>query len=266
MPNYALLVQYEGSAFHGWQKQQSQKTVQGSLEKALAILFKNQKSPHLSVAGRTDTGVHALGMVCNFKAENEIFDFRKFITSMNALGGDGLAIKSVVTVPEEFHSRFSCQSREYLYRIYYSKTPNPLEIGRSYWMKYQVDWEMVQKELPSLLGEKDFRSLAKAFSVRDKRTFREIQSISLEKNPGSPEIWEFRIRANGFMHNMVRITLGTLLDIGKGRWEGRSIESILQEKDRTEAGITLPPYGLYFIKAHYPEFPQIQTLYEASVI
>lgn len=264
MPNYALLVQYDGSLFHGWQKQQSHRTVQGALEDALSILFKAEQTPRLSVAGRTDTGVHALGMVCNFKVSTSISDLGRFLNSLNALAGEGVSAKRIIPVSDEFHSRFSCLSREYLYRIYYSKTQNPLELGRSFWMKYSVDWDLVKKELPSLLGEQDFRSLAKSFSLRDKRTFREIQAISLEQNHESPEIWEFRIRANGFMHNMVRITLGTLLDIGKGRWEGRTIESILQERDRSLAGITLPPYGLYFLKAYYPEFPLLQTLYEPS--
>ena len=259
MPNYALLVEYDGSYFHGWQIQKSQRSVQGTLEEALLqILVGNTSSP-LSVAGRTDTGVHALGMVCNFRTPRPVSFWERLPKAINAKVRQGVAVKGIVEVPEEFHSRFSCQSRLYTYRVYYNSEPSPLEANRAYWMRYPVDWERIRKEMKSILGERDFRSFGKKASAAGKRTFRNLQSISLEER--DPNLYLFQIQADGFLHNMVRILVGTLLDIGKGRWDSRTMDSILSEEDRVEAGRTLPPHGLYFQRAFYPSYPQIDFLY-----
>ncbi len=262
MPNYALCVEYDGSCFFGWQKQSSLLTVQGSLEGALStILRKNPHSP-LTVAGRTDTGVHAMGMICNFTTMNPIPNLHKLIVSINALSTKGVTIRRAIEVPLDFHSRFSCTSREYFYQLYYAKYKNALYETRTHWVKHRVDWEKIKSQIPNLLGERDFRSFTKAKSMRGRRAVRRLLSVKIEQDDLVPEIFRIRISANGFMHNMVRITVGTLLDIGKGRWESRSIESILEEEDRTRAGITLPPHGLYFVRAYYQNYPQINALYE----
>lgn len=263
MPNYALLVAYDGSFFHGWQRQKNVRTVQGSLENALGIALKKNPHTHLSVAGRTDTGVHATGMVCNFRTEFPIPNYHKLLLSINALSGDGVTTHNICQVPDDFHSRFSCTGREYLYKIHYSKYEDVFSPGRALWIKYPINWERVERELTHLIGEKDFRSLAKAKSMAGKKSVREIYSVKLERT--GEETYQFRITADGFMHNMVRITVGTLLDIGKGRLESRSISSILEEKNRTEAGITLPPYGLYFVRAHYETYAQIHELYKTPL-
>ncbi|TGN19442.1 tRNA pseudouridine(38-40) synthase TruA [Leptospira idonii] len=266
MPNYALCVDYDGSFFHGWQRQKQFTTVQGNLEKALATVLRSNPHTPLSVAGRTDTGVHALGMICNFKTEEPISNLHKMIVSLNALGGEGLGVRGATEVPQDFHSRFSCDAREYVYQIYNGKYERPHLKNRALWVKYPVDWDRILAEVPHLIGEKDFRSFAKSKSMEGKRAVREILSVQLEQDKEVPEIFKIRIRADGFMHNMVRITVGTLLDIGKGRWESRSIESILEEEDRSQAGITLPPHGLYFVRAYYKNFPQIHALYEPSFL
>ncbi|TGN06858.1 tRNA pseudouridine(38-40) synthase TruA [Leptospira ilyithenensis] len=262
MPNYALVVEYDGALFYGWQKQKKLKTVQGTLDEALAVVLRRNPPSRIFVAGRTDTGVHSLGMVCNFRTLEPIPNLHKLIVSINALSGKGVSIRNAIEVPNEFHSRFSCDAREYVYQIYHGKYENPLLKNRAYWLKFKVDWEKVEKELPTLLGEKDFSSFAKATSIRGKKTVRKILSVNLEKDNFNGNLFRVRIRANGFMHNMVRITVGTLLDIGKGRWESRSIESILEEEDRRKAGMTLPPYGLYFVRAYYEKFPEINELYK----
>ena len=262
MPTYALCVEYDGSCFYGWQRQTSLKSVQGTLEDSLKIIL--AKNPHTSlfVAGRTDTGVHSLGMICHFKTDFPIPNLYKLLHSLNSLSADGVTVRRATEVPDDFHARFSCTSREYVYQIYYSKYPCVHYEKHALWIKQRVDWERVKAELPYLLGEKDFRSLTKKNSMKGKRAIREIQTIELERDTLVPEIFRIRIKANGFMHNMVRITVGTLLDIGKGRWESRSIASILGEEDRTKAGMTLPPHGLYFVRAYYQNYPQIQPLYE----
>lgn len=260
LPNYALLVEYDGTHFYGWQKQKDIPTVQSSIESALSIILRKNPASRLSVAGRTDTGVHALGMVCNFKTEFPIPNFHKFLVSVNALTKRGVSVKNIVEVPIDFHSRFSCTGREYIYKIYYSKYESSFVEGRAYWEKHPVDWDFVENQLTNLIGEKDFRSLTKAKSMAGKRAIRNIFDIRLERLTSD---WvQVRIRANGFMHNMVRITVGTLLDIGKGRWKSRSIGSILEEKNRSIAGITLPPDGLYFVRAYYEDYPEIHELYK----
>jgi tRNA pseudouridine38-40 synthase len=262
LPNYALCVEYDGACFHGWQKQKSSKSVQGTLENALKTILRTNPHSHLTVAGRTDTGVHAMGMICNLKTEKPIPNLHKLIVSLNALSDDGVTIRRAMEVPDHFHARFSCTSREYIYQLYYSKYQSVLQENRSFWVKHRINWKKVEEEIPYLLGEKDFRSLTKARSMKGRRAVRRIHSLAIERDNLIPEIYRIRICANGFMHNMVRITVGTLLDIGKGRWESRSIESILEEADRTRAGVTLPPYGLYFVRAHYQDYPEIQSLYE----
>lgn len=263
MPNYALLVEYDGNHFYGWQKQKNLPTVQASIESALSVILRKNPASRLSVAGRTDTGVHALGMVCNFKTENSIPNFHKLLVSINALTPKGVSVKNVIEVPAEFHARFSCTGREYIYKIYYSKYESSFIEGRAFWEKHHVDWDYVETQLQNLIGEKDFRSLTKAKSMAGKRAVREIFDIRLERL--TPEWIQIRIRANGFMHNMVRITVGTLLDIGKGRWKSRSIGSILEEKNRSIAGITLPPDGLYFVRAYYEDYPEIHELYKITL-
>ncbi|GBF50231.1 pseudouridylate synthase [Leptospira ryugenii] len=263
MPNYALCVEYDGAAFHGWQRQSQLPSVQASLEQALSILLNKNPHTHLSVAGRTDTGVHAKGMICNFKSEIPIQNPHQFIVSLNALSSRGLSVKGMMEVPDEFHSRFSCTAREYCYQIFYSKYESVHYREKALWIKTKVDWDRIQRELPALVGEKDFRSFTKKSSMEGKRAIREILSVRLSQHFEVPEIYQIWIKADGFMHNMVRIIIGTLLDIGKGRWESRSIESIISEADRSQAGITLPPHGLYFIRATYQDYPQINELYQA---
>lgn len=262
MSNYALCVEYIGHGFYGWQTQKTIKTVQGTLEAALAIILRSNPSSRISVAGRTDTGVHGLGMICNFTTERPIENLHKLIVSLNALAGRDVGVRNACLVPDDFHSRFSCTAREYVYEIYYGKYERPLLKDYAYWLKHRVDWDKIRNEIPNLVGERDFRSFAKAKSMNGKRSVRKIDSIEVERDEKLPEIFKIRIRANGFMHNMVRITVGTLLDIGKGRRKYRSIESILGEGDRTKAGITLPPHGLYFVRAYYDNYPEIDFLYK----
>lgn len=264
MPNYALLVEYDGTHFHGFQKQNNSFTVQDALEKALRILLKPKDDLRFHVAGRTDAGVHALGMICSFFFPQKIQDLDSFRISLNALAGGKVSCIGITNMPEKFHARFSCDAREYEFKILYSRDPHPIWENRAVWIKEEVDWKLVGEQLPHLMGEKDFKALAKQNSIKDKPSKREFQLARIESEPGYPYIVKFRFRADSFLHNMIRIITGTLVDIGTGKIQGRNLGDIIASEDRNLAGKTLPAHGLYFVRAYYSLFPDIDRLYEKA--
>ncbi|MDI7174253.1 tRNA pseudouridine(38-40) synthase TruA [Leptospira santarosai] len=257
--NYALLVEYDGLCFNGFQTQKNLPSIQENLEKAAQVLLKEEIA--ISGAGRTDTGVHARGMVVNFKTIQTVQNFGKFLLSMNAITDSGLSVLSMTEVDENFDSRFSCNSREYEYLILNTKYPRPTWKNRAFWYQHKIDVPRLETELELLKGEHDFRSLAKAASLKDRSTIRTILDTKLERSPEWDGLLKVRIRANGFLHNMIRILMGTILEIANGKRNATNILNILSSKDRTIAGITLPPYGLYFLRAYYDSNPEIDLMY-----
>ncbi|TGL54752.1 tRNA pseudouridine(38-40) synthase TruA [Leptospira wolffii] len=258
--NYALLLEFDGGAFFGYQSQRQSPTVQEEVEKALAILLK--KSVRIWGAGRTDTGVHAKGMVVNFKTETPIQNLSKFLLGMNALTDRGLSIQGITEVPLEFNSQFSCTAREYEYLLLNARFPRPVWKNRAFWSQHRIDVSRLREELELLKGEHDFRSLAKATSMRNRRTTtRVIYDASLEESVEEPGLFRLKIKANGFLHNMIRILTGTLFEIAIQKRKETNILKVLSSKDRTIAGTTLPPYGLYFLRAYYEKFPEIDKMY-----
>ncbi|WOT12616.1 tRNA pseudouridine(38-40) synthase TruA [Leptospira interrogans] len=257
--NYALLVEYDGLCFHGFQTQKGLSSIQENLEKAAKILLKEEI--HISGAGRTDTGVHARGMIVNFKTQRVIQNFSKFLLSLNAITDSGLSILSMTEVDENFDSRFSCNSREYEYWILNTKYPRPTWKNRTFWYQHRIDVPRLEAELELLKGEHDFRSLAKVASLKGRSTVRTILDVKLERSLELEGLLKVKIRANGFLHNMIRILTGTLLEISNGKRKDTNVLEILSSKDRTIAGITLPPYGLYFIRAYYDSYPKIDFMY-----
>lgn len=180
---------------------------------------------------------------------------------MNALTDPGLSILSITSVDENFDSRFSCSSREYEYLILNTKYPRPTWKNRAFWYQHKIDVPRLEAELELLKGEHDFRSLAKAVSMKNRSTIRNILEAKLERSAEFDGLFKVRIRANGFLHNMIRILTGTLLEIATGKRKETNVLNILSSKDRTIAGITLPPHGLYFIRAYYDSYPQIDSMY-----
>ncbi len=254
----AFLIQYDGSGFYGFQRQTNFHSVQAKLEKAFHTVCR--ENSRFTPAGRTDTGVHARGMIVSVPHQNKITDYRRVVHSLNALSSDSLSVLGGKEMPEKFNARFSCTEREYEYWIYYAKAPSPLLNSRAYWMKFPLDLERVQKEIPSIVGKHNFKSFAKLESVRTKSAERQITSLSLIPSAEIPGLIRFQIRGTGFLHNMVRILVGTILSVGSGKITD-SLEEILQKEDRTTAGKTLPPYGLYFQRAYYQDYLEIDSLY-----
>ncbi|AYV57157.1 tRNA pseudouridine(38-40) synthase TruA [Leptospira kmetyi] len=257
--NYALLVEYDGLCFNGFQTQKGFPSVQENLEKAAKILL--QEKIAVVGAGRTDTGVHARGMIVNFKTTKVVDNFGKFLLGMNAITDGGVAILSMTEVAENFDSRFTCTSREYEYLILNTKYPRPTWKNRAFWYQHKIDVPRLEAELELLKGEHDFRSLAKVASMKNRSTVRTILDTGLERSAEFDGLLKVRIRANGFLHNMIRILTGTLLEIANGKRQDTNVLDILSSKDRTIAGITLPPQGLYFIRAYYDSNPGIDSMY-----
>ncbi|MBE7410631.1 MAG: tRNA pseudouridine(38-40) synthase TruA [Leptospiraceae bacterium] len=260
MPVYSLLLEYEGSRFHGFQKQTEIISVQSVLENSILIVLKEEVK--IFSSGRTDTGVHSKGIIASFHSKNRIDNFYKFIKAINHLSGGSLSIHGMKEVPEKFNAQYSCTEREYEYWVFLSKYPSPLLKGRAYHYKHKLDIKKIQDECSHLLGSHDFTSFAKPSSLLKKSPIRNISKIEFRESKEIHGLYRLTIRSTGFLHNMVRIITGTLLDIGNGKIKDRNIREILQKKNRIYAGATIPPDGLYFVKAFYEKFPEIEELYK----
>ena len=234
--------------------------MQKVLEDAISLKLKEEIV--VKAAGRTDSGVHALGMVASFQSKNEIENLQLFLISVNGIIiQTTAAVTAIKKMPEEFHARFSCTEREYEYWIANSRFRHPLLIGRSHWVKTRLDLELIESNIQYLLGQHFFASFTPPATLMGKSSKREISELRIIRSDEYSGLLKFRIRGTGFLHNMVRITVGTLIDIGRGRINNRNMREIIEARDREQAGITLPPDGLYFIRAYYEKFPEIDELY-----
>ncbi|MFN3605343.1 MAG: tRNA pseudouridine(38-40) synthase TruA [Leptonema sp. (in: bacteria)] len=251
---YGLTIAYDGLKYHGMQYQKDQITVQKKIEDALEILFK--KKIKIAIAGRTDSGVHATGQVISFKTPIPILDPEKFANSVNALAGPAISVIKFHKLPLHFHARFDCIAREYEYLIYAGKK-KPILLENYVWhIEEEIDLFVIQEEIREILGEREFKS----FSRRsNENSVRFLEYFKIEKKMdclmGFP-LFSIQIRGNAFLHNMVRILVGTIIDRIQNRIN-LTLKEILDLKDRTKAGKTAPSYGLYFRKAYYPKVPDL---------
>lgn len=262
LPIYACILEYNGSYFHGFQRQKGLLTVQSTLEEAIQIVTKEKT--RITAAGRTDTGVHAQGMVVSFPLEKQVSNLAKFLLSLNAISHPGVAVLAIQEMPKDFNARFSCTEREYQFLILHSKFISPLWIGRAHRIHSPFQLEMVQAHLAELLGKKNFKSFAKSTSTRGVSTERQITAISIEPSLDTKGLYKLMIKGTGFLHNMIRIIVGTILDMGTGKIQS-DFKTILESENRKNAGKTLPPDGLYFYKAYYKNYPQIESMYHSHI-
>ncbi|MBF0108389.1 MAG: tRNA pseudouridine(38-40) synthase TruA [Magnetococcales bacterium] len=244
MPRYRLLLEYDGGRFFGWQWQPRLETVQGVLEERLAVLCGH--AVRVIGAGRTDTGVHALGQVCHFDTScgrsAEVFS-----RALNAALRERIAVLECREVGPEFHARYSARLREYLYRIHLRAAPSCLEQGRMWHLGRRLDQDAMIRAGGILLGSHDF-SAFRAASCQSRSPIREMRRIEIiEKDQ------ELRIifAANGFLHHQVRNMVGSLVFVGLGRWSVSRFEDVFRSRDRTRAAPTAPPWGLYLTRVDY---------------
>lgn len=244
MVNQKLTVAYDGSAYHGWQVQDNADTVQGRFEKAVERVF----GEHIAVHGcsRTDTGVHANEFCLNFRSELDIKD-DNLIMALNTYLPDDIAVLKCKKVPLDFHARFDCVSKQYIYRIKEGKIKDPFNYNKVLLYKYPLNVGEMKKASSHFIGKHDFSSFCASGSTVSSNV-RTVKFADVEKK-GDEVV--FTVEADGFLYNMVRIMTGTLLYVSQGKIKADDIADIIESKDRTKAGITAPAHGLYLNKVNY---------------
>ncbi|MGA9226334.1 MAG: tRNA pseudouridine(38-40) synthase TruA [Mesobacillus sp.] len=247
MPRLKCTISYDGTTFSGYQVQPGKRTVQGEIEKALEKLNKGT-SIRISASGRTDAGVHARGQVIHFDTMLEIEPVRWQI-ALNSLLPADIAIHTVELAAADFHARFNAVSKEYRYFMLLSKHRDPFQRNFAYQFPFSLDLEVMREASEHLLGTHDFTSFCSAKTEVEDRV-RTLKEIDFFEENGQ---FVFRFVGDGFLYNMVRILVGTLLEIGTGRRSADSIPELLEKKDRTLAGKTAPGHGLYLWKVFYED-------------
>lgn len=251
----ALTLGYNGSAFSGFARQPGRLTVQGDVESALEILFK--RKVETVGAGRTDTGVHALGQVMSFTLEEDELEARSFERlklSLNALTDDDITIHNVEAKPDGFSARFSAVRREYRFRFVFGEA-EPLFLRPYVWWistKRSPDIQAMKQAGKLLVGEHDFKSFCVSASAVDKNTVRELYSVNFF---GAEHLGEecvvMQIIGNAFLHSMIRVIAGTVAEIALRKKPPDWIAEVLDARDRKAAGQTAPPQGLTFWRVIY---------------
>ncbi|MCL6617353.1 MAG: tRNA pseudouridine(38-40) synthase TruA [Anoxybacillus ayderensis] len=237
-------IAYDGTHFAGYQIQQQKRTVQGELEHALSIIHKGQ-FVRVYASGRTDATVHAYGQVIHFDTPLAIPD-EKWPKALNALLPDDVIVKEASEVPSSFHARFSVKKKEYRYRVWIGEK-NVFLRHYVYYYPYKLHVMAMNEALRYVIGTHDFTSFCSAKTeIDDKvRTIYEAEVIQ------EGEELIFRLVGNGFLYNMVRIIVGTVLEVGRGERRAEEMKTILQQKNRSAAGKTAPGHGLYLWHVSY---------------
>jgi tRNA pseudouridine38-40 synthase len=242
MRNIKILVEYDGTDFHGWQVQENLRTVQGELFRAVRQI--TSESVVVEGAGRTDRGVHARGQVANFKIEKSVplLDLRK---GLNAVLPADIRVRSIDEVDEEFHARFSAVERRYRYYI----SAVPVAIGRQYcwYYSYSLDLAAMNAACRWLVGERSFKSFCLSEAEVSHYLCDVRKAVWTENGP----MRTFEIHANRFLHNMVRCLVGTMALVGRGKIDAEEVKRIMEREDRRLAGFTAPASGLVLEEVVY---------------
>jgi tRNA pseudouridine38-40 synthase len=238
-----LDIEYDGSSFKGWAAQPGLRTVQGELEAALATVLR--KPVKLTVAGRTDTGVHARGQVASFVTSSEVEG--DLARRLNGVGPDDVAITAAAAVEDGFDARRSAKSRSYRYRLLIRSSPSPFEQNRALWWPHRLDVDALKTCASALPGNHDFTAFTP--TQTDHVHFdRDIHHASWEQEG---DILSLQITADAFMRSMVRILVGTMLEVANGRRAVENFIQLLEGGTRSQAGETAPPHGLYLESVSY---------------
>ncbi|MCM1298313.1 MAG: tRNA pseudouridine(38-40) synthase TruA [Firmicutes bacterium] len=249
MKNLKFTIAYNGAAYNGYQSQPCGNTVQDTVERVLGGLL-NQRTV-INGCSRTDAGVHAKEFVFNVKYDEKLsgIDPNGIVRGMNGLLPRDIAVLSCESVPEGFHARFDARGKEYLYLVDTSKIRNVFTEGLALHYPRRIDTVKLKRAAETIVGEHDFSAFCRAEAKEHlKSTVRTVYGIKIEENGN---FTEFYVSGSGFLHNMVRIIVGTLLYVNEDKRTLSDVEAAIKTGDRKKAGMTLPPHGLYLNKVFY---------------
>ncbi len=244
MRNLKVLTAYRGTNYHGFQRQNNALTIQAVLEKAVSKVLNEPVT--IIGCSRTDTGVHANEFCFNVKTESNIRNIG-FCRGVNGELPDDISILSCEDVPLDFHARYNCKGKEYIYKMHCSESKDPFGTDLAYHYRRKFDIEAARKAAAHLVGTHDFASFC-ADCTSVSTTVRTIYSLDIENNGTSVIIL---VKGDGFLYNMIRIIAGTLMDVSEGRISPDDMPAILEAKDRLKAGRTAMAHGLYLNKVYY---------------
>ena len=246
MKNIALKLMYNGAAYHGWQVQKDLPTVAETLEKALSSVCGGRVK--VTGCGRTDAGVHAERYVANFRTDSRI-PCERLPLAVNTRLPEDIAVAAAFEVDEGFNAIGSCLKKEYTYRIYNSRIHNPFYVDRAYFYPKRLDEAVMDRAARAFEGKHDFRAV-RSVGTETRTTVRTIYYCYVTRGA---DLREVKVCANGFLYNMVRAITGTALSAAEGKLTPEDIPAILESGNRTLAGPTVPPGGLYLTKLWYED-------------
>ena len=246
---WALIIEYDGTHYAGFQIQNNARTVQEELERSLTVFFGEPIRIHF--AGRTDSGVHASGQVISFSPKKKDILPSKLASSLNGILPRDIAVRGITRVQADFHPRYSCTAREYEYLIWNHPLRAALWEKKALWIRQSLPLDKLNKELEAILGTHDFSAFTPK-NTEHKNPVRHVYRAKFIQNQERDDgLVRFQICANAFLRNMIRILLGSLVDISFGRLS-YSLKEILESRERIKAGSTIAPTGLYLRNAYYP--------------
>lgn len=254
MPRYALMIEYDGLPFNGWQRQaQGQPSVQAAVEAALAKL---EPGPHtIAAAGRTDAGVHATGQVAHCDLARDWPPFKLCEALNHHLRPAPVAVVACAPVAEGFHARFSAIERRYTFRLVSRRAPVTHDAGLVWQVRHGLDLEAMRQGARHLVGHHDFTTFRSSI-CQAASPVKTLDEISIEQHPYPAGVeFRFHLRARSFLHNQVRSIVGTLERVGAGGWPPEEVRHALEARDRAACGPVCPPQGLYLTGVGYPHDP-----------
>ena len=245
MRNLKLILAYDGTDFSGWQRQPDRRTVQQELEEALGRL--TGVEPATTASGRTDAGVHALGQVVHFYTASR-HPPETFVKALNAMLLRDVRVLDAREVPQAFHATVDARSKRYRYVIDNAPVADPFRLRYAYHVHPRLDAPAMDRAAQLLAGRHDFHSFETHWPNRTS-SVRTIFDIAVTR---AGDLITFEVEADGFLYNMVRSIMGTLLYVGLGKWPGSRVAAALAAEDRAQAGPTAPPQGLFLVQVRYP--------------